>query len=49
MTFDQFIETNCLLCGTQRCSPYDEDWHEGCPHYRKWRNDNPTEEVISND
>lgn len=49
MTFDEFIETNCLLCGTQRCNPYDSDWREGCPYYRKWRNDNPTEEVISND
>ena len=49
MTFDEFIEKNCLCCGTQRCSPYDSDWREGCPYDRKWRNDNPTEEVICND
>jgi hypothetical protein len=30
-----FRETHCLGCGSQRCmGPEDEDWREGCGHWR---------------
>ena len=36
MTYAEFMNTYCLLCGTQRCTgPYDEVCREGCKHYRR--------------
>ena len=36
MTYEEFMNEYCLLCGTQRCaSVYDEFYREGCKHYRR--------------
>ena len=35
MTFEEFMEKYCYLCGTQRCIPTDEFWREGCPYFQK--------------
>ncbi len=32
MTFEQFKETYCLMCGTQRCGGPGSKWFEGCRH-----------------
>ena len=36
MTLDEFQEKYCVLCGTQRCGGvYDEEFREGCEHYKE--------------
>ena len=36
MTYEEFINKYCLLCGTQRChGVYDEICREGCTDYRR--------------
>ena len=36
MNYVEFMNTYCLLCGTQRCGGvYDEFYREGCKHYRR--------------
>lgn len=36
MTYEEFANKYCHLCGTQRCHGiYDEVCREGCVHYRR--------------
>lgn len=37
MNKDQFIETYCHNCGTQRCEGIDSEWFEGCE--KRWNFD----------
>lgn len=34
-TLDEFVKENCMMCGTQRCNPYDFEWLEGCLLYQQ--------------
>lgn len=35
-SLEEFAETHCQMCGTQRCGGvYDEEMREGCDYYRK--------------
>ena len=33
MTTEEFINTYCAVCGSQRCLGPNTDFSEGCPHY----------------
>lgn len=34
---EDFIQKYCMMCGSQRCDPYDEEWREGCLIFQKWK------------
>ena len=35
MTFEEFQEKYCYLCGTQRCIPSEIEWLEGCNYFKQ--------------
>lgn len=48
MTKEEFIETHCKMCGTQRCEGIDSEWFEGCRkrfEYDEYKN--PCQFVLS--
>jgi len=35
MTFEEFYNKHCHLCGTQRCIPSEIEWLEGCKCFKE--------------
>lgn len=34
------LSEECQMCGSQRCIPTEEEWREGCPKWRNFKNRN---------
>ena len=41
------IFADCLSCGTQRCSPAEPEWREGCKCYKDFITLNITDEHVA--
>lgn len=35
-TYAEFVQENCMFCGTQRCDPSDPEWRSGCPKFMEY-------------